>query len=91
MTVPDFLRTLPAALGPVGRGLWQAAHGDWAAAHQTVQELATPAAWLVHAHLHREEGDLDNADYWYARAGRARSALSIEDERAALIDELGGL
>jgi hypothetical protein len=29
----------------------------------------TDCAW-VHAYLHRLEGDLDNAHYWYGQAGK---------------------
>ena len=30
----------------------------------------TPSTCWVHTYLHREEGDLANAGYWYRRAGR---------------------
>jgi hypothetical protein len=33
-------------------------------------------AW-VHAYLHRKEGDIGNAGYWYSRAGRALPAQSV--------------
>jgi hypothetical protein len=31
-------------------------------------------------YLHRKEGDLDNAGYWYARAGRAVPACTLDAE-----------
>jgi hypothetical protein len=34
----------------------------------------------VHAHIHRVEGDLDNAGYWYARAGKPASSAALETE-----------
>ncbi|MGO8836649.1 MAG: hypothetical protein ACLQAH_07150 [Limisphaerales bacterium] len=45
--------------------------GEWDAAHQLVQryEDDTTAAW-IHAVLHKIEGDLGNARYWYHRAGQ---------------------
>jgi hypothetical protein len=45
--------------------------GDWDAAHKLVQqhEDDATAAW-IHAVLHKMEGDLDNARYWYRRADR---------------------
>lgn len=45
--------------------------GDWDGAHNLVQEYEDDvmAAW-VHAVLHKIEGDLGNAGYWYRRAGR---------------------
>jgi len=52
------------------RGLWHDARGDWDGAHRCVQEDQSREAAWVHAYLHRKEGDLGNAGYWYARAGR---------------------
>lgn len=76
----------PQLLDAVGRAL----AGDWTAAHQIVQkdEQQEIACW-IHAVLHRQEGDLPNAQYWYARCGRRlRKSVSPEDElreiRAAL-------
>ena len=44
--------------------------GDWRQAHAIVQEeRSNLAAWL-HGIAHTLEGDLDNARYWYRRAGR---------------------
>ena len=44
--------------------------GAWQQAHEIVQaERSTLAAWL-HGIVHTLEGDLDNARYWYRRAGR---------------------
>ena len=56
--------------------------GDWKAAHEIVQEDEQDAfACWIHAVLHRQEGDLPNAQYWYARCGRRlRKAVSPEDE-----------
>jgi hypothetical protein len=44
--------------------------GSWQQAHEIVQgEKSNTAAWL-HGIVHTLEGDLDNARYWYRRAGR---------------------
>ena len=44
--------------------------GDWQAAHEIVQkDKSKLAAWL-HGIVHTIEGDLDNARYWYDKAGR---------------------
>jgi len=60
--------------------LWWAAKGGWDEAHKIVQdEETTDAAW-VHAYLHRVEGDLGNAGYWYRRAGKPVAADSLESE-----------
>lgn len=46
------------------------AAGEWQQAHEIVQkEKSTLAAWL-HGIVHTLEGDLDNARYWYRKAGR---------------------
>ncbi|MFC3283863.1 hypothetical protein [Litchfieldella rifensis] len=60
----------PDGLSPLLTALWWAGKGEWARAHDRVAALSGPdAAWL-HAHLHRWEGDLNNASYWYRNAGR---------------------
>ena len=55
--------------------------GKWDAAHNLVQqhENDRTAAW-IHAVLHKIEGDLDNARYWYRRADRMEH---VEDEPRA--------
>lgn len=50
------------------RTLWLIAAGDWDGAHAIAQDLDDATGAWLHAHLHRIEGDLGNADYWYARA-----------------------
>jgi len=60
----------PPALPAPLRALWLDAKGDWNAAHQCVGERSDPDSMWVHAYLHRREGDLWNAGYWYRRAGR---------------------
>ncbi|MGD9538683.1 MAG: hypothetical protein AB7P52_15420 [Alphaproteobacteria bacterium] len=93
-----FKRSLKEGAPPDGlraelRALWHAAKGGWDEAHRLVQDEASADAAWVHAHLHRIEGDLDNAGYWYRRAGRPKSerALPAEwDEIAgALLQEAG--
>lgn len=78
----------PEGLTRVLQALWYEAKGDWARAHQIVQELpSAPAAW-VHAYLHRKEGDTGNASYWYSRADRQRSSLSPQTEWQTIVTEL---
>ena len=58
--------------------------GDWEGAHRLVQsDNSAEAAW-VHAHLHRVEGDLSNARYWYGRAGRPEATGALAKEMAEL-------
>ena len=90
MNVSGFIASLDGAapapeLNAPLRGLWWAAQGDWDQAHKIVQDdNSRDAAW-VHAYLHRVEGDLGNAGYWYRQAGRpvAKDSLEAEWERIA--------
>ncbi len=63
--------------------------GNWDAAHRIVQSIDTPEAAWIHAYLHRVEGDLGNAAYWYRRAGRPGCTGSLEAEREAIRGALG--
>jgi hypothetical protein len=65
--------------------LWWAAKGDWDQAHRIAQDESSAEAAWVHAYLHRAEGDLGNAGYWYRRAAKpiADGPLETEWERIA--------
>jgi hypothetical protein len=83
--IADFKASLahatPASdLAPPLAALWRAAKGDWDAAHKLVQDEDTGEAAWVHAYLHRVEGDLGNAGYWYRRAGKPAAKDSLEAE-----------
>ena len=41
---------------------------DWEAAHKIVQDINSPVAQLIHAVLHKIEGDEANSRYWYGRS-----------------------
>jgi len=80
----SLVNTGPAeGLAPPLAALWWAAKGDWDAAHKIVQDEDTRDAAWVHAYLHRVEGDLSNAGYWYRQAGQpaAKDSLEVEWER----------
>jgi len=80
--------TPPTDAPPVVQALWHTAHGDWDAAHVLVQDdKSTDAAW-VHAHLHRVEGDLRNAAYWYNRADKPVNEASLDAEWISLVQAL---
>jgi hypothetical protein len=75
--------SLAEALALLERGAWQEAH---AIVQQARSELA---AWL-HGIVHTLEGDLDNARYWYRRAGRAfPGPEQVQEEIAAARRALG--
>jgi hypothetical protein len=80
----------PAELTAPLAALWWDAKGDWARAHAMVDELETPDGMAVHAYLHRKEGAVSNADYWYERAGRLFHRPTLEAEWEALVKGLLG-
>ena len=65
--------------------LWYDGKGDWKSAHDQVDHLSGKNAARVHAYLHRKEGDLWNADYWYRRAGETRPDTSLDQEWDELV------
>jgi hypothetical protein len=84
-----FRRTLsskrpPAGLSPALRALWWAGKDNRDKAHKIVMsESDADCAW-VHAYLHRVEGDLDNARYWYRQARRKAASGDTASEWAAI-------
>jgi hypothetical protein len=93
MTLAEFRATLsqsrpPGAASPALAALWWAAKDDWDRAHKLVMdEDGKDCAW-VHAYLHRVEGDLDNAGYWYRQAGRSVASGALADEWTTIAREL---
>ena len=78
----------PDALAPPLAALWWDAKGDWDRAHGCVDsEDGEDAAW-AHAYLHRKEGDLGNAAYWYRQVGQTVPDLSLAAEHDLLVTEL---
>jgi hypothetical protein len=93
MTVDEFRVSADEAKPPSGSGkpllaLWFDAKGDWARAHSLAQELDDATGAWVHAYLHRVEGDLGNAAYWYHRAGRPVANTPLTDEWTQIAVEL---
>jgi len=80
----------PAGLSTALTALWWLGKEDWDKAHELVaEEDGVDCAW-IHAHLHRVEGDLDNARYWYRQAGRQPAKGELAEERAAIVAALLG-
>ena len=79
----------PEGLSLAAQALWWEAKGDWHLAHQCAQEQSdTEGAW-AHAYLHRVEGDLSNAGYWYRRAGKPAATDALDAEWQRIADALG--
>jgi hypothetical protein len=69
---------------PLARAVEHLAAGAWEAAHEIVQPDPSPLAAWLHGIAHILEGDLDNARYWYRRAGRPFSGADrVAEEIAA--------
>jgi len=80
----------PAGLAPPLEALWWAAKDDWDKAHGIVMKQDSREAAWVHAYLHRVEGDLDNAGYWYRKARRPAKSGPLPAEWAAIAAALLG-
>ena len=93
MTLEAFARSVSgskpaAALAPSPQALWWAAKDDWERAHQIVMAHENRDCAWVHAYLHRREGDLPNARWWYKEARRPVAAGSLDDEWSAIVRAL---
>jgi hypothetical protein len=93
MTVDEFKRTLRDAAPLDGlnaplRALWHDARGDWDSAHRIAQDVEDESGAWVHAYLHRKEGDLGNAAYWYRRANQPIATDDLESEWSRIVTEL---
>lgn len=92
MTLDEFRQSLsgdaPPIRTPLAQALWYAGRGDWDTAHRLAQDVDTPAGSWVHAYLHRQEGDIGNARYWYRRAGKPEPTDSLEAEWGRIVEFL---
>lgn len=68
--------------------LWWDAQGNWERAHEVAQDVDDSEGAWVHAYLHRKEGDLGNAGYWYRRAGRQPARGPLELEWGSIVETL---
>ncbi|NOT76096.1 MAG: hypothetical protein HOP08_14310 [Cyclobacteriaceae bacterium] len=94
MTLEEFNSSLndagpPEESGSLLKAMWWDKKGNWEGAHNLAQEIETKDGAWVHAYLHRKEGDVGNASYWYSKAGRkifhGSSDLEWEEIIKALI------
>ena len=89
-TAVDSRTPLSADAPALVRALWHDATGDWEGAHRVAQDIDTPEGAWVHAYLHRKEGDIGNAGYWYRRAGKPAASGSLDAEWQAIAEALLG-
>jgi hypothetical protein len=92
VTLDEFRATLtadrPPNVSPLLRALWHDARGDWKEAHRIAQDIDDTDGALVHAYLHRKEGDFGNAAYWYRRADQPVASDSLDAEWERIVTAL---
>lgn len=93
MTLDEFKTSLTQTSPPAGLNgpllaLWEDAKGEWDKAHRIAQSINDATGAWVHAYLHRKEGDLSNAAYWYSCAGKSRPNATLQEEWENLVSAL---
>ena len=93
MTLDQFRESVkldapPLESGLALSGLWWDAKGNWDRAHESAQQDEGIAGSWVHAYLHRKEGDISNAGYWYRRAGKPVCKASLGQEWSEIVKAL---
>ena len=78
----------PQSLSEPLQAMWYARKGDWETAHNIAQSIGAELGSWIHAYLHRVEGDLSNADYWYKRAGKLPHSGSTEAEAEDIVNSI---
>jgi len=95
MNLDDFKKSIdnegpPSDISETLKSLWWDKKGNWDSAHSIAQEIRTAQGSAVHAYLHRKEGVIWNADYWYSRAGKVRPDIPLDEEWWQLVEEMSG-
>ncbi len=85
MTFEDFKNSTLHPEPPTGisnelLSLWYDAKDNWDKAHAIIQKEESADAFWIHAYLHRKEGDISNAEYWYQNTGKQRPKYSLHNE-----------
>ena len=94
MTLDEFIQLIqtqanPSSfLSPALQALWHQKKGNWHKAHEIVQNASDADSAWVHACLHRQEGDIDNARYWYRRSSKSEFKGTIFQEWEQITNEL---
>ncbi|MEN9569825.1 MAG: hypothetical protein RL172_1056 [Bacteroidota bacterium] len=93
MNVTDFKQqilqdTAPANLSVYLLAMWYDAKGNWHKAHELADSRHDTTGNWIHAYLHRKEGDVYNAGYWYRRANRELPGCSLQQEWEDIVQTL---
>lgn len=95
MTFDEFKATLkdpapPEKISVLLKALWYDGKGDWDKSHDIAQDINTSDGSLIHAYLHRKEGDPGNAMYWYLRANASMPQMTLQQEWDSLVKKFLG-
>lgn len=90
MTYDEFIDSLsgnqpPVKISPLLKALWYDGKEDWHSSHNVAQDIHDRNGSWVHAYLHRKEGDISNARYWYSMAGKKEPSVSLKEEWESLV------
>ena len=90
MTYDEFISSLstqqpPAHISSVLKALWYDGKDDWESSHNVAQDIHDKDGSWIHAYLHRKEGDISNARYWYSMAGKKETTMSLKEEWELLV------
>lgn len=93
MTIDEFRSSLDdptpdPKLPTLLQAMWWDGKGDWDQAHNIAQAVGSSDGSWVHAYLHRKEGDVGNAGYWYHRANRPVFSGALHEEWEQIVAEL---
>jgi hypothetical protein len=93
MTIDEFCNCLnqesaPPGISPALKAMWEDGRGNWSTAHSIAQDIDDRIGSWIHAYLHRKEGDLANASYWYRRAGQPVAHDALQDEWTRIVSAL---
>ena len=93
MQLEDFIKSIKEKSPSEGlseplQAMWYARKENWDKAHNIAQSISTELGSWIHAYLHRVEGDLSNADYWYKRAGKPPHSGSTEAEADDIVNSI---
>ena len=78
----------PESLKPHLKALWYDGKEDWEMSHNIAQDISDDNGSWIHAYLHRKEGDIGNAGYWYRRARKSLPQVSLEKEWEEIVKAL---
>ena len=92
MTFNEFNKSLLSSTPPENislylQSMWYDAKQDWTKAHTIIQDIEDNNASWIHAYLHRKEGDISNAGYWYRKAAKPMPAYSLAQEWKEMVND----